>query len=82
VLRELWATLRPGGVLLCSNPRGQAEGWQGERYGCYLQLDGWRLLFEHAGFELLNHYYRPTGFPRAEQPWLVMVLRKPRIDDE
>lgn len=76
VLRQLWATLKPRGVLVCSNPRGQTEGWQGERYGCYLQLDGWRQLFEAAGFELLHHYYRPHGLPRAEQPWLVLVLRK------
>jgi SAM-dependent methyltransferase len=82
VLRELWATLRPRGVLVCSNPRGDAEGWQGERYGCYLQLDGWSRLFEDAGFEVLNHYYRPTGLPRAEQPWLVMVLRKPATGDD
>jgi SAM-dependent methyltransferase len=76
VLRELWTTLKPGGALVCSNPRGEGEGWNGERYGCYLQLDGWRRLVEDAGFVLLDHYYRPKGLPRAEQPWLVLVLRK------
>jgi len=81
VLRELWATLRPRGVLVCSNPRGNSEGWQGERYSCYLQLDGWTRLFEDAGFELTDHYYRPIGLPRAAQPWLVMVLRKPGADE-
>ncbi len=33
VLRELYATLKPGGVLFSSNPRGEnQEGWNGERY--------------------------------------------------
>jgi SAM-dependent methyltransferase len=77
VLRDIHSTLRPGGALVCSNPRGQAEGWQGERYGSYMQLEDWQALFEAAGFELLEHYYRPAGLPRNEQPWLVMVLRKP-----
>jgi SAM-dependent methyltransferase len=76
VLRALWSTLRPGGAFVCSNPRGDAEGWHGERYGCYLQLDGWCRLFEDAGFQLLHHFYRPMGLPRPEQPWLVLVLRR------
>ena len=36
MLRELHATLKPGGVLFASNPRGQdEEGWNGERYGAF-----------------------------------------------
>ena len=32
VLQELWNTLRPGGVLFCSNPRGNnQEGWSDTR---------------------------------------------------
>ena len=32
VLKELWATLKAGGVLFSSNPRGDnEEGWSGER---------------------------------------------------
>jgi SAM-dependent methyltransferase len=76
VLGELRAALRPRGVLFCSNPRGNAEGWQGERYGCHFELDRWQELFTLAGFELLHHFFRPEGLPRDEQPWLAMVLRR------
>lgn len=79
VLCQLQRTLKPGGVLVCSNPRGHDEGWRGERYGCYMQLEGWQGLLEDAGFELMDHYYRPSGLPRHDQAWLVMVLRKPLI---
>jgi SAM-dependent methyltransferase len=77
VLGELHATLRPRGVLFCSNPRGtNHEGWHGERYGVYHDLDGFRAYCEPAGFELIEHYYRPTGVPLAEQTWLATVWRK------
>ena len=76
VLAELRATLKAGGVLLCSNPRGDdVEGWQNERYGAFHSLDGWRAHVAAVGFVLLDHYYRPPGRPRAEQPWLVTVWR-------
>ncbi|MGB1800157.1 MAG: class I SAM-dependent methyltransferase, partial [Gammaproteobacteria bacterium] len=38
VLRELHTALRPNGILFTSNPRGEAEGWNGERYGHYMEL--------------------------------------------
>ncbi len=76
VLGELREALRPGGVLFCSNPRGHdEEGWHGERYGCYWELGRWRELVTSAGFELLEHYYRPAGLPREQQPWLATVWR-------
>ena len=79
VLGQLHATLRPGGVLFFSNPRGRGqEGWSGERYGLYQDLEAWRLSFGQAGFTELQHYYRPEGLPRAQQPWLAMVWRKAR----
>ena len=78
VLSELRACLRPGGVLFCSNPRGEnAEGWKGERYCVYHDLEGWRGFAEAAGFEEIRHYYRPPGLPRAEQPWLATLWRNP-----
>jgi hypothetical protein len=65
-------------VLFCSNPRGiDEEGWSGDRYGCYFDIDRWRELISAAGFVEVRHYYRPTGRPRHEQPWLAMVWRKP-----
>ena len=79
VLRELAASLKPGGVLFCSNPRGRnEEGWAGGRYGCFHDLETWRAYVEAAGFRELRHYYRPPGRPRAQQPWLATVWRKPR----
>ncbi|WP_394823354.1 class I SAM-dependent methyltransferase [Pendulispora albinea] len=77
VLAELGSALKPGGILFCSNPRGNdVEGWSGERYGCYFDYERWRALFDEAGFEEVTHFYRPTGKPREEQPWLAMVVRK------
>jgi SAM-dependent methyltransferase len=78
VLRELRDALKPRGVLFSSNPRGHnEEGWHGERYGCYWDLEHWRALVTAAGFEEIAHYYRPQGKPREEQPWLATVWRKP-----
>ena len=76
VLGELAATLKPGGVLFFSNPRGNQEGWSGERYGCYLEVGRWRELCSAAGFVELDCYYRPPGKPRNEQPWLAMTWRR------
>ncbi|GFM63866.1 methyltransferase [Pseudomonas cichorii] len=77
VLRQLHATLKPDGVLFSSNPRGQnQEGWKGERYGSYHDLEAWRELLTEAGFVELEHYYRPAGLPREQQPWLASVWRR------
>jgi SAM-dependent methyltransferase len=77
VMRELRAALKPGGVLFSSNPRGHnQEGWKGERYGAYHDLENWRLLLTDAGFVELEHYYRPDGLPREQQPWLASVWRR------
>jgi SAM-dependent methyltransferase len=78
VLRELRAALKPRGVLFASNPRGaNEEGWNGERYGAYWDLDHWRSLVAAAGgLEEIDHYYRPAGKPRDEQPWLATVWRR------
>jgi len=76
VLRELHAALKPRGVLFCSNPRGDdREGWNGDRYGCYWSLESWRRLVTAAGFVEIEHYYRPEGLPREQQPWLATVWR-------
>ncbi|MEE4913175.1 class I SAM-dependent methyltransferase [Pseudomonas viridiflava] len=77
VLLQLHATLKPDGVLFSSNPRGQnQEGWNGERYGTYHDLESWRALLTEAGFVELEHYYRPAGLPREQQPWLASVWRR------
>ena len=76
VLRELHATLKPRGVLFSSNPRGaNEEGWQNGRYGAWHDLAAWRGFVTAAGFDELDHYYRPDGVPREQQPWLASVWR-------
>lgn len=78
VLDDLYAALKPGGVLFSSNPRGNnQEGWNGQRYGSYHDLDAWTSFMTAANFSHLHHYYRPANLPRAQQPWLASVWRKP-----
>ena len=77
VLLELHATLKPGGVLFSSNPRGDnREGWASGRYCVFHDLDAWRAYASAAGFVELIHYYRPDGVPREKQPWLASVWRR------
>lgn len=76
VLQELHSALRPDGILFSSNPRGSGEGWSGQRYGHFMEFEASTAYLEAAGFSVLEHYYRPQGVPRAEQPWLAIVSRK------
>lgn len=77
VLRQLHVTLKPGGVLFSSNPRGNnEESVGGGRYGAYYNLATWRAFLGDAGFAELEHYYRPPGLPFEQQPWLASVWRK------
>ena len=77
VLGQLHDALKPDGVLFSSNPRGSnEEGWNRGRYGVYHDLEAWRAFLQAAGFLELEHYYRPPGLPREQQPWLASVWRK------
>lgn len=77
VLGQLHATLKPGGVLFCSNPHGaNVEGWDSGRYGAYHDLETWRCRMIDASFVELEHYYRPAGLPCEQQPWLASVWRR------
>jgi SAM-dependent methyltransferase len=77
VLRTLYAALKAQGVFFSSNPRGNnQEGWNHGRYGVYHDLNAWRLYMTQAGFTELEHYYRPAGLPRDQQPWLATVWRR------
>ncbi|MDN5836959.1 MAG: class I SAM-dependent methyltransferase [Nitrosospira sp.] len=81
VLKELYATLKPGGVLFSSNPRGNnEEGWNGGRYGAYHDIDAWRDYMIAAEFVEITHYYRPDGLTREQQPWLASVWRKAAVE--
>ena len=78
VLGELYAALKPGGVLFSSNPRGHnEEGWNAQRYGSYYDFDTWQKFLTEAGFVPLHHYYRPPNLPREQQSWLASLWRKP-----
>ena len=77
VLTKFHQTLRKDGVVFCSNPRGpNIEQMNGDRYGNYMDVEGWSEFFTQAGFMACEHYFRPPGLPRHEQPWLAMVWRK------
>ncbi|MDA0823476.1 MAG: class I SAM-dependent methyltransferase [Proteobacteria bacterium] len=77
VLKNLYDTLTPGGVLFTSNPHGDnREGWNADRFGSYHDFTQWRDFVTAAGFTEIDHYYRPSGLPRAQQPWLASVWRK------
>jgi SAM-dependent methyltransferase len=77
VLGELRSALKPRGVLFSSNPHGNdEEGWNRGRYGAYHRLSTWQRYLQDAGFDEIEHYYRPAGLPREAQPWLASVWRK------
>jgi SAM-dependent methyltransferase len=77
VLGELHVSLKARGVLFASNPHGNNdEGWNRGRYGAYHDLESWSRYVTSAGFTLLDHYYRPPGVPREQQPWLATVWRR------
>ena len=77
VLRELASALKARGVLFCSNPRGgNEEGFNGDRYSCTFDLDTWLRFVTAAGFIELHRYFRPSGLPCHQQPWLATVWRK------
>jgi SAM-dependent methyltransferase len=80
VLKDLHKSLVDRGSLLMSMVRGDSEGFSdrptGSRY-----VAGWEydVLAPHlitAGFQILNHYYRPPGMPIEQQSWLVIVAQK------
>ena len=77
VLREIARSLKPRGVLFCSNPRGNnEEGMKAGRYCCFHDQETWHRYVTAAGFTEIRHYFRPEGKPRDQQPWLATVWRK------
>lgn len=77
VLQQLRKALSKEGVLFSSNPHGSnVEGWSGERYCSYLDPESYSAALGDAGFVELEHYYRPAGLPREQQPWFASVWRK------
>lgn len=76
VLSDCYRALKPNGILFMSNPRGSAEGWQGTRYGNYMELTECSRYLDAAGFFIIDHYYRPAGLPKNQQPWLAVVAQR------
>ena len=79
VLSELHSALRKGGILFSSNPRGSTEGWQGQRYGHYMEFEESEIYLKKNGFKILDNYYRPSGKPRENQPWLAIVSQRQEL---
>jgi SAM-dependent methyltransferase len=80
VLSQIHTTLRPNGILFMSNPRGEGEGWSGERYGHYMEYEISEQFLDKTGFTVLDYYYRPAGKPLHQQPWLAIVSQ--RVDSQ
>lgn len=80
VLKDLWRSLVADGAIVMSMGRGDGEGYITRSNG-YRYVAGWEYetlspCLEQAGFEILDHYYRPPGLPCEQQSWLVMVAHK------
>jgi len=76
VLKDLHSALKPEGILFSSNPRGDVEGWMGNRYGTYMEFSYFEGVLQKADFQVLKHYYRPKDQPFEEQCWLAVVSQK------
>ena len=76
VLKDLHSALRKDGILFSSNPRGNSEGWQGQRYGHYMEFEASETFLQQSGFKIIKHFYRPEGIPREHQQWLAIVSQR------
>ncbi|MFT7531122.1 MAG: SAM-dependent methyltransferase [Gammaproteobacteria bacterium] len=76
VLATLHEALQAKGILFMSNPRGNSEGWSGQRYGNYMELNDIQQYLAVSGFTILDFYYRPSGVPIEQQPWLAVVSQR------
>jgi SAM-dependent methyltransferase len=76
VLKDLYRALKLEGILFTSNPKGDVEGWMGNRYGTYMELAYFEGRLQKAGFRIIHHYFRPKDLPPEEQHWLAIVSQK------
>jgi SAM-dependent methyltransferase len=80
VLKNLHNALCDRGILVMSMVRGNYEGFS-ERPTGYRYVSGWEYetlapKLVEAQFQILTHYYRPTGVAIENQSWLVLVAKK------
>jgi SAM-dependent methyltransferase len=77
VLLQLRTSLKPRGILFCSNPHGHnEEGWDSGRYCVYHEPEVWHGYGKATGFLEVGRYFRPAGLPRDQQLWLATVWRR------
>jgi SAM-dependent methyltransferase len=80
VLQALHETLCDRGALVMSMVRGNHEGFAerptGYRYVCGWEYETLAPKLVEAKFQILRHYYRPTGVAIENQSWLVLVAKK------
>jgi SAM-dependent methyltransferase len=77
VLLQLRTSLKPRGILFCSNPHGNdEEGWDNGRYNVFHKPETWHRHGTVVGFIELAHYFRPAGLSREEQPWLATIWQR------
>lgn len=76
LLQVLHASLKENGIFFSSNPRGNREEFASTRYCNFMELEEYQQIVELAGFELLDHYYRPQGQAKENCPWLACVFKK------
>ncbi|MCP5468317.1 MAG: methyltransferase domain-containing protein [Deltaproteobacteria bacterium] len=79
ILRELFSTLKDGGALFTSNPRKPHVVWYGKHPGTYMEYEPFAKNLKDCGFEVIDHYYRPTDKPFEEQFWIATVSKKKTI---
>ena len=78
VLLQIFDCLKPNGAFLASIPRGNdEESFSEGRFRILHSDETWLALVPEAGFEPIEHYWRPDGLPRDQQPWLASVWRRP-----
>jgi SAM-dependent methyltransferase len=80
VLQDLHTSLVDKGAILMSMCRGNGEGYSVRSTG-YRYVAGWEYetlapCLKSAGFQIIEHYYRPSGLPCESQNWLVVVACK------
>lgn len=76
LLAEFHRALKNDGILFSSNPRGEGETFDGQRYSNYMELEEYETILASNGFKLIDHYYRPQGQPIENCPWLACVFVK------